>query len=776
MSRWILLGSMLAVASFQSSAWGQGMLVPTRTMIPPLPSIVYQRVNVEIKDQAAVTRVEQEFQNHQSHPLEAFYLFPVPKDAGVQDFAMWIDGKRIKGEVVEAKKARDIYTDIVRRMKDPGLLEYMENSLYRVRVFPVPAQGRQKIEISFSQVVPRDGGIAEYVYPLRARNCELKTEKDFTVRVDLQSSAALKSVYSPSHAVGVSREGDHKAIVGFEANQYDLSKDFRLYWTVSEKDVGISVLTHRVSPGEPGYFLALISPSMESTTARVPRDIVFVFDTSGSMQGEKIDQARKSLQFCLKSLAPEDRFAILGFSTTVKAYADQLQSATKENVDKASEWCSRLDANGGTAISDALEAALALRRDEMRNFTVVFLTDGQPTIGESNPVNILAMVKSKNTAQTRIFVFGVGEDVNTHLLDPLADQTRATTVYVASNENLETKVSSFYAKISHPVLTDLAISLGNSEIRLEEIFPPKLPDLFHGGQLVVLGRYQGSGATSIKLTGKLGSESKEFVQEAQFPQEKSENDFLGNLWARRKVGYLLDQIRLSGENKELIDEVIALGKKFGIATPYTSYLVVPDGPVTAQRSSGFRDLAETRWHFGKAMGESTVENAPITSRSFAAGQISPAGTSLTNPMGLNDGLHRRRLVGERAGEGLGRAEVLRQKVGQAAIDVAKALGELKDADSNEPAILQSVGNSRFFDTGGVWIDEAFEGTDKATLITVKYLSDAYFRILELQPTVKDIFALGDRIVWVTPSGKILVIDEKGKESLTDEEIKTLFTK
>src|SRR5690606_25933444 len=150
---------------------------------------------------------------------------------GVDDFAMWIDGKRTAGEVVEAKSARKIYEDIVRRMKDPGLLEHIGENLYRVRVYPVPAKGKQKVEISFSQIAKRDGGITEYVYPLKVCGSARRTKQDFTVRVELESSAELKSVYSPSHDVGVSRDGARKAVIGFEAKNHDLAKDFQLFWT-----------------------------------------------------------------------------------------------------------------------------------------------------------------------------------------------------------------------------------------------------------------------------------------------------------------------------------------------------------------------------------------------------------------------------------------------------------------------------------------------------------------------------------------------------------------
>src|SRR5206468_1949497 len=204
-------------------------------------------------------------------------------------------------------------------------------------------------------------------------------------------------------------------------------------------------------------------------------------------------------------------------------------------------------------------------------------TDGQPTVGETNPDKILKHVIGRNTANTRIFTFGVGDDVNAALLDQLAEQTRAVSTYVRPAEDIEVKASSLYAKVSQPVLTNLKLAVGDN-VRLAEVYPPQLPDLFQGSQLVILGRYSGQGPTTIKLTGQVGAEPREFVYEINLAAKGGEErEFVEHLWARRKVGYLLDQIRANGETKELLDEVTALAKKYGIATPYTSYLIVPDG-------------------------------------------------------------------------------------------------------------------------------------------------------------------------------------------------------
>lgn len=750
-----LVGSFV-LSAVPSSAGAAGLLVPTEPGIPPL-SIVYQRVNVEITDQAARTRIEEEFRNPTARPLEAYYLFPVPRGAAVRELALWMNGKRTSAELVEANQARRIYEDIVRRTRDPGLLEHMGEGLYRVRVFPVPANGRQKVEVAYSEIVPMDGGIRQYVYPLKLSNDSARTEEDFTIRLEIHSSKALKSVYSPSHSVGVRREGDRKAIVGFEERSYRLDRDFHLYWTHSERDVGLSLLTYRESPGDDGYFLALISPKVDAPAdALAPRDVVFVLDTSGSMQGEKIQQAKKSLDFCLRSLGPKDRFNLVGFATTTNVFERSLSPATKENIAKGVKWVAELEAVGGTAISDALDAALALRADPARNFTIVFLTDGMPTVGVTDPGTIVASVAKKNTAETRIFVFGVGDDVNAHLLDDIAQRTRATSVYVRPGEDLEAKVSGFYAKISRPVLSGLSIEPGGSSIRFKEMYPPELADLFHGGQILAVGRFTGAGAAAIKLKGKLGAEEMEFVYEETFPKEKRDADFLPALWARRKVGYLLDQIRLQGENKELVDEVTRLAKKFGIVTPYTSYLAAPDvPPVTPPVRPGPPvPLPRPReGRFGATFGQ-----MPLTDGNHVKDV----------PFGLQP---HSAAAKARRDESLRRLQL---NSGEEAVDTAQALSQLKLADQDMVGDVRTIGEKTFVNYAGIWVDHAYDAEKHKDLFSIQYLSKAYFQLIEKDPRHKEILALGERVVWISPTGRAIAIDSKGKETLTEKEFSNLF--
>jgi Ca-activated chloride channel family protein len=838
-----------------------GLLIPADKDTPPLDMVDHQ-VDVAIVDQVAVTRVTQTFRNHTDRPLEATYVFPVPKGASVNKFTMWVDGKEVTGEMVEAGKARQVYTDIVRRTQDPGLLEYVGNNLLRLRVFPVPAHGDQKLSVRFTSVASSDAGLVEYVYPLKTDGKASRTLEKFSLHVTLESQHAVQNVYSPTHAVKVKHHGDHKAEVVCEREQAVLDKDFQLYWTLGRKDVGLTALTYRPDSGD-GHFLLLISPRAElSRKQRVPRDMVFVLDTSGSMSGTKMEQARKALHFCLDQLAPQDRFAVMGFATAVNKFADRLAPASsKEQIRQAGKWVDELEANGGTAIDEALAAALDYRsEDRDRTFTIVFFTDGLPTIGETNAETIVKKVASRHTSGTRIFTFGVGDDVNAAMLDRLAEETRAVSTYVRPAEDIEVKVSSLYGKIGHPVLTDLKLTAGEG-VTLSETYPKELPDLFHGGQLVVLGRYSGNGSVALTLTGKAGKEKQEFVYEAAFPEKtKDDKAFVADLWARRKVGYLLDQIRRNGEQKELVEEVKKLAKKHGIATPYTSYLVVPDttstpvvntptgqpvgttiqtiqagnqpsiitnqtagalgspgvptgsfigpgtkaldvhqitGPSTHQ-PGGWNGLGYQGYQFGgssalpaaSAPGEAAAPPPPSLSPymnlirggdpgpSYGSGQInyalnfttpqmqwaSPTAAAPPAPPSVN---------GNQVLAALRSGRLADLQSGKLGVDLAVQLQELRQQDRLSATSSRQAAGRTCLEVGGVWIDEGFDA--KMPSVVVKAQGKAYFRILERHPEVKEVFQLGNRLIWVTPSGTALMIDAgSGKEDMTDSEIDKLF--
>ncbi|HEV3116251.1 MAG TPA: VIT domain-containing protein [Gemmataceae bacterium] len=799
-----------------------GLLIPEEKAIPPL-AMLNHHVTITMEDQVSVTRVEQTFRNHTDRQLEATYIFPVPKGASVNKFTMWVNGKEVSGEMLEAAKARQIYTDIVSRTRDPGLLEYMDNNLLRMKVFPILPKSDQKVAVSYTAVAMQDAGVVEYIYPLKTDVKATGTLQDFSIQATIKSQHPIQSIYSPTHAITVTRSNDREAAVKFEKNQALLDKDFQLFYGTGDKDIGFTPLTHRPISTEKGFFLLMISPRLEIPMDQViPRDMVLVLDTSGSMRGPKMDQARRALKYCLSNLNAKDRFAVMNFATTVNRYRDGLVDSSSEQVEQARKWVDALEATGGTAINDALAAAMEMRTsDPGRSFTIVFFTDGMPTVGETNIDHIMKNVLARNTANTRIFTFGVGDDVNATFLDQLAEQTRAVSTYVRPAEDIEAKVSSLYTKISHPVLANLKLAASN-DVRLEEIYPPKLPDLFHGGQLVVLGRYNGKGPAAITLSGSVGTSPRDFVYELNFPDKTSDDrGFVEHLWARRKVGYLLDQIRANGENKELVQETIALAKKYGIATPYTSYLVVPDAPVPV--AGNFRGGAlgaagmgqgglmmpgmGGRGGMGFGGGGPGVAGGPASGSTaapqkvidFAKAAQSKPGDLETNrarfedakQQMLSEGLKDGSIKGDNLYLGAIRGAGEKKRVydearlyllrrdqdkvqgGQLGVDLSVDANVLRNQSQLSQTAQRRAANRNLLEYGGVWIDEDFDA--KMPTVVVKAQSKAYFRILERQPQVKEVYKLGNQIVWVTPNRSALIIDTNdGKEKLSDDEIDKLF--
>jgi len=808
------------VLAVGGQARAAGMLIPDDVKLPPL-AMVNHKVTATIEEQVAITTVEQTFRNHTDRNLEATYLFPVPKGASVDKFTMWVDGKETGGELLDAKKASAVYTEIVRRTQDPGLLEYLGNSMMRLRVFPIPPKGDQKVKISFKSIAGKDGNLVEYIYPLKTDGKGTRTLEEFSVKISLKSAHPIHNIYSPTHAITTTRKGDKEATIEFERNQAILDKDFQLFYGFGDKDIGLTPLLYKPITTEDGYFMFLVSPQVETEMKRMPRDLVLVLDVSSSMSEIKMAQAKKALKYCLGQLHADDRFAVIKFSTSVTPFRDKLVPANKDYLEAATKWVDGLKTSGGTAILPALDEALGMRTDDAgRPFTVVFFTDGLPTVDELDADKIVKKTLAKNSANTRIFTFGVGDDVNTTMLDQLAEATRAVSTYVRPAEDIESKVASLYSKISHPVLTDVKLSVGEL-IRLEEIYPPKLPDLFHATQLVVIGRYNGHGHTAVRLTGMVGAEKKEFIYELTFPEKTASDtgkDFVEPLWARRKVGFLLDQIRANGEKKELIDEVVLLAKRYGIATPYTSYLVVPDGPMPV--------LSRPTAGGPKGPMPLPAIAAPLGGGGFGALPPGIAGAPGGKPGRVEDFA---KLQAEDKGDGKGgignhrgavaeaqikdateklkeeKDPAVRAKLtedvlrfqqakktwddsntalkgrkdgyqnGQLGVDLACASNNLRNQDRVTLTANRQVQGRNVLEVGGVWIDDAYKANTKS--LTVKAQSDAYFRILEKHPEMKDVFRLGNHVVWISPSGTALVIDQNdGKDKLEDTEIEVLFVK
>ncbi len=719
----ILGTSLILVVFFSKVALADGFIIPMPPHpdkpFPPNLSIKYHHVDIKIHNQVAQTAVDQVFINNYHRDIEGTYIFPIPVDASISKFSMFVGGEEIKGKILDKNEARRIYQDIVRRKKDPALLEYFKDGMFKASVYPIPAHGQTRIKLYYSEVLKLDGGICGYHYTLNTEKFSKDPLQSVKLTVNIDSKTPIKSIYSPSHNIKIEKENDHHAKITYVEENTRPDKDFFLYYTVSEKDIGFSLLPFEDEEHQ-GYFLAMISPQVKVPADKTSsKNIIFLLDTSGSMKGEKIKQAKGALSFCLNSLNEGDRFNLIDFDDQINGFKSGLVRAKQENISEALSFVDRCEADGGTNINDALLTGLEQIEDASGASFIIFLTDGLPTVGQTDINTILKNVKGANQSSTRIFVFGVGYDVNTRLLDRLAQDNHATSDYVRPSEDIEVKVSSFYKKVSHPILTDIKLLFSNVEVY--DLYPQELPDIFKGSQLLVLGKYKNGGHDRVTLTGSTRGSTRKFTYEVSFsPNHK--NDFIPRLWATRRIGYLIDQIRLHGHSQELVDEVVRLSKKYGIITEYTSFLVDADYKLAAHE-----------------LAPQAAEN----------------------------------LIGR-----------FKKRVGEGAVRQAKALRTISeaaqapqiyiDAEGREQRItkIAQIGNRTFFNKNGLWVDSEYEG--KIEAIKVKNLSEAYFELLSKVPQVGRFFALGDEVIFLL-HGKAIHISDEGKSDFTPSELKSLLS-
>jgi len=747
---WAIVAFLLAVtAAAGRTAEATGILVPEERGLPPL-AIKSHRVNATVEGNVATTRVSEVFLNSTNQRLEATYIFPIPRDAALTDFAMYINGKRQSGEVVEADRAREIYQDIVRRLRDPGLLEYLDSGLLRMKVFPIEPNSATEVEVTYVHPLPFEGGVYEYTFPLKTGRKASRVLEDFTITMEVSSTQPIANVYSPTHDMGITRKDDYHAMAGLERSGATLDTDFTLFYAMTREDFGLSLLTHR-REGEDGYFALMLSARVELPQQKVmAKDVCLVIDTSGSMQEQnRIASAREAVKFCLKALNPGDRFALITFSTTAEAQTEGLVEATPEAVQQAVAQVERLEARGTTALCAAVLKALSLSPKDDRPYLVVLVTDGKPTAGVTDPAEIIEKVEEANKANVRVFTFGIAEDLNVPLLDRIAEATHGYSDYVAPGREIEDRISGFFRKVSNPVLSDLNLSF--TKVKVSDLYPQQMPDLFRGGQLVAFGRYSGSGDVAIELRGTAAGRKQEFSYEGTFPKENAANAFLPQLWARRKIGYLLDQIRLHGKSQEAVEEVIRLSREYGIATPYTSYLVL-------ENEEAYRQHGIMRGEALRKLREARVMGPPSGAPAADAGVIYD------------------RLATEQRMLGVGGAAPRAAAPGEAALSVGlsrslRAWKEAEQAQEGEVGRLRRVAEKTFLLIGGAYVDTTFN--EKMESLQIKWGSDAYFALFDALPDLKEYLTLGESVVLAI-GDKALIISEEGKEQMTADEIKAFF--
>jgi Ca-activated chloride channel homolog len=717
-SCYLLFAFLLFLLTITASA--QGVIVPgpcDRCPIPnrpislpralPIKSI---RIDAKILSQVATTHVEQIFRNETDATLEGTYFFPIPETAAITEFAIWDGDRRLVGEVRSREEARRIYDEIVRRKRDPGLLEYAGKDLFQASIFPIPPHSDKKIEITYTQVLRAESGTVAYRYPLGTGR-QLTQIGTVSGRIDLQSKDPLRNIYSPTHSIEVKRSGDRQSMISFETGSGQEPQDFQVFYTLSSEDFGVTLLTHREASKD-GYFLLMISPKEDwSEREYSAKDIVFVLDTSGSMAGEgKMDKARAALLYGIRILHARDRFNVISFAGEERLMETGMITADDQGRRRGEAFVQTLRPVGGTNINQALLSSMRQFEPGNRPKIIVFMTDGLPTVGETNPIRIVETLRAARTSGVRLFTFGVGYDVNTALLDKLAAENGGVADYVEPKEDLEVKISNFFARISYPVLTEL--QLDTAAVATDLAYPRTLPDVFRGSQITLIGRYRNTidmDYVRLTLGGKTGGATKTFFYDnLHFPLREEANDFLPRLWATRRVGWLMEQVRTNGEQQELRDEIIDLGTRYGIVTPYTSYLALEQN-AQAQDISVLAGQGKSR-----SGALQPTANSPTTSPARAA------------DVGVVTGM-----------AAVQQSKRARQQQEAARVD--------KDTSSS---VVRTIGGKTFYLRAGVWTDAEFKAEARLPETTLKFGSDNYFALLKQKPRLADFFALGEQVIVV----------------------------
>lgn len=707
--------------------------VPHPLPLPPFPAEAQPvamsgyRVEGAVTDQVAELTYRITFHNPTDRRLEGMLMVPIPAETALSGFSMTVGGKETKGELLEAGQAASVYENIVRQQRDPGLLELVGERMFRARVFPIEPRGDIVATLKLTQTLPQSGGLVSLRVPMRSLGAA-------SARIALRTTEPMRSLFSPNPEVKVERQGEREAVVAYEEGSGGV-QDLAFMYSLKRDPLAAGVLAYH-EEGEDGAFMLSLSPKLEDPDEKpAPKDVVFVLDRSGSMADDgKMDQAKKALQYCVSRLGAGDRFGIVDFATDWNQLEDHLLSADDANKARAKRYIEGLDASGGTNIEGGLAQGLKLlSTHDGRVPMIFFLTDGVPTVGQTDVNALLAAVSSENGGvKARLFNFGVGSDVNTLLLDKLADNGRGARDYVAPGEDIEAKVSALYQKVSRPALTDVHLEWRGVETA--EVYPRPVPDLFRGSELTLYGRYKDGGKGTLIVTGKSGGHEVRFEYPVDLPKSSSSNSFLPRLWAGQKIAHELDALRLSSRpaDPEAVASIVKLAKKYGIVTPYTSFLVTEEGANT-----------QNAFNMGRRRFEALSMDAAASG--FRGGA----------PMAKKAQMDSLKLGALSGGMGGSATAVRGASVAAAPAAALQASENEAVADLKHEGITavatKTVGDKTFYKRGKTWVDADAETDEagRAPVASVKAGSSEYFELLKKAPELARWFALGDdvTVLW-----------------------------
>ena len=589
--------------------------------------------DVRILQQVATTTMDIGLKNPSGQQREAEMLVPVPDGAVVRAFTFAGAAAEPTAKLLPKAEAQMLYRSIVSKLRDPALLEFAGYNVVRSSVFPVPAQGTQRVRLVYEHVLAAEGNRVDYILPRSESFEAAKTPWKISVRVN--SKSPISTVYSPSHQIAVDRPAPQQALVKIVGQEKIEPGPFRLSYLVEGNGLTASLLAYPDERIGGGYFLLLAGVPASARNGERPaikREVTLVIDRSGSMGGKKIEQARAAALQVVEGLDNGEAFNIIDYNDSIAKFSEGPVIKNDATIRQARSYIKRLNAQGSTNIHDALVEALRQQPTAEMLPLVLFLTDGLPTSGETRETAIRRAVSANNNHRRRIFSFGVGYDVNAPLLTSIANTTRATATFVLPNENVEAKVAQVFDRLSGPVLAEAQLTMldpaGSTTTRaVRELMPAELNDVFEGDQIVLLGQYVGNDPLHFRINGNYLGAPRTFDFKFELKQASTRNAFVPRLWASRRIARLIDAIAEAGADnaslsssvmpsvlasnarslsasahvptaarattptaaidpklKELVDEIVRLSIEYGVLTEYTAFLA-SDGTDFSQRDA-----------------------------------------------------------------------------------------------------------------------------------------------------------------------------------------------
>jgi Ca-activated chloride channel homolog len=724
-------------------------------------------VDAAIKNQIASTQVTQVFENTSGRTIQASFVFPIPYDGAVSQMTFLVDGKEYEAKLLPADEARRIYEGYVRRNQDPALLEWVGLGMFKTSVFPIPAGATRTVTLKYAQLLRKQSRATDYLFPLATARYTSRPLEKLSLRVAIQSDQKISNIYSPTHLVDIKRDDEFNATVTHSSSSKTPTTDFRLVFDSTSEKIGVSLMSYWPKGDDAGYFILLASPELKAADGEpVKKQVLFVVDQSGSMSGEKIQQARDAAKFVLNNLRENDLFNLISYDSEVKPMSPELQRFNSESRQTALGFINSINAGGMTNIDGALKAAMAMIQTDQHPSYLVFLTDGLPTVGETNELKIAQACQSANQHGTRVISFGVGYDVNSRLLDRLSRDNNGQSEYVSPEENVEASVARLYAKLAAPVLSKIQMDyhfegLSESEGKpVDRMYPKKVTDMFAGGQIVLVGRYRKSGPLKIKISGDVNGKNETYqfdgnLVEASDSSSTNHMKYVAQLWASRRIGEIIDLIDLNGKKDELVNELVELSKKWGIVTPYTSFLAddQADPRILAQRGRL------------NALSSSELDHLSETSGQYAFGYRSNKQffkeSDLATPQANLELQASRNADGSQLGSRSGGAGVGGMQAGRGAGSGGNSnplgRGEKVESASGKQGMRQ-VGSVTIYVRGNTLVaDNAVdvELENNSKIVEIKRFSDAYFDLVASNSSE------GNLILAEQREGEILVATFRG---------------